>query len=151
MKTGYLKADWLAPLVGVAVVGGSLMAATTYVNLEQKSHANEALSVTLDHLYQDQKLSAALKSMHDGQVEAAGQRLDLILCQNILRLNSQLDSADPRTRAYIMDAFRRIALLRPRNGAGASGSAAQECSEDQIAAERILARALGEAQIAQTR
>jgi hypothetical protein len=146
MKTGNWKADWLAPLVGVAVVGGSLMAATTYLNLEQKVRASEAFSVTLDRLYQDQRLSTVLKSMHDGQVKAAAQRLDGLLCQNIIRLDSQLGCADPQTRTCATDAFRRIGLLRPKNAA----RAAQDCTEDQITAERILARALGEEQIARS-
>jgi hypothetical protein len=148
MKTGYWKSDWLAPLVGIAVVGGSLMAATTYVNLEQRVSANEALSATLDHLYQDQKLSVALRILRDGQVDNAAQRVDLVLCQNILRLESQLASADPRTRAYIEDAFRRIAQFRPKIDPTTSGG---EYNEDQAAAERVLASAVGASHIAQTK
>ena len=149
MKKGNLKTDWLAPLVGITVVGGSLMAATTYVNLEQKTSDAKALTVTLDHLYQDQRLSAALRSLRGGQVETAAQRVDQLLCEDILRRNAELGSADAPTRAYVNDMFRRIALLRPKVSAGASGGAAQECTEDQIAAERILAHALGKEHIAQ--
>ena len=145
MKTGYWKSDWLVPLVGIAVVGGSLMAATTYVNLEKRVSAGETLSATLDHLYQDQALSAALRTLRDGQVESAAQRVDLVVCQNILRLDSQVTSADPRTRAYIEDAFRRIAQLRPKIDPGAGGY-----SEDQVAAEKVLASVVGAAHIAQT-
>lgn len=151
MKTRYMKTDWLIPLLGIAVVAGSLMAVTTYVDLEQKVQAQEALTVTLDRLYQDQKLSAVLRLIHDGETEVAAQRLDLLLCGSILRLNSELASADGRTRAYVQDAFRKIALLRPGFGAGAGAGSAPERSEDQVAAETILRLALGSPQTAQAK
>jgi hypothetical protein len=143
-----LKVDWLAPLVGIAVVAGSVMAATTYVNLERRVYAEEALTVTLDNLYQNEKLSVALRALHDGQIDAAAQRMDLLLCQNVLRLDSQMSSPDPRTRVYVGDALRRIAQLRPRHGVIASGL---EYTQDQAAAEQILVRALDNSSFAQSK
>ena len=140
MKKEYLRAKWLAPLMGAAVVGGGLLAATTYINLEERASAAQAVSATLDRVYQDQRLSTALKALREGQVDAAGQRLDLLLCEDILRLNAQMESADPLTRVYINDAFRRVALIRPKAPAGALSDG---YTEDQAAAERILAQAVG--------
>lgn len=151
MKTRYLKADWLVPLVGVAVVAGGLMAATTYFDLERQVQAHAALTQTLERLYQDQKLNAALKSIHDGDVQGAAQRLDTLLCANILRLNNELDSADARTRSYVKDAFRRIALARPRIAGSEAAVLDQESGNDRRAAETILSRALGSTHAAQVR
>ena len=151
MKTRYLKANWLVPLVGVAVVAGGLMAATTYFDLERKVQAHEALTQTLERLYQDQRLNAALKSIHDGDVKGAAQRLDALLCGNIIRLNAGLASADARTRTYVEDAFRRIALSRPGIAGEEAAGSGQECRQDQVAVETILSRALGGTHTAQVR
>ncbi len=142
MKTKCLKIDWLAPLVGVVLVAGVLVAATTYVDLERQSSANLALASTLDRLYQDQALSAALKEIHDGKTNAAAQRLDVLLCDHIVRINSEAASADAPTRTYVEDSFRRIARVRPMTGAGAVGPAAADRSEAQAEAEQILAMVL---------
>jgi hypothetical protein len=151
MKIKCMKIDWLVPLVGAAVVAGCLMAVNTYLGLERRIQAEDTLATTLDHLCQDQKLSVVLKKIHNGAAAEAAQNLDLILCASILRLSDGLASADPQTRAYVEDAFRRIARVRPMTGAGAAGSAAQDCNEDQVAAERVLMLALASDQRAQTR
>jgi hypothetical protein len=151
MKTTYLKMQWLAPVLGVAVVSGGLMATRTYFELEHKVRAHEALTATLERLYQDQKLSTALKSMHEGDVEGAAQNLDALLCENILRLNDELASADARTRAYVEDVFRRIALARPELAGGGAAGSDQGRSDEQAAVERILRRALGNTHTAQVK
>jgi len=151
MKTRYLKTDWLLPLVGIVVVAGSLLAARTYFDMEQQAGAEQALGTTLDRLQHDLKLCGVLKAIHNGEVAGGAQRLDLLLCDDILELHAGLTAADLRTRTYVQDAFRRIALLRPKIGAGTAASAAPERSHDQAAAERILASALGAGHIAQTK
>jgi|ERR1035437_753104 hypothetical protein len=151
MKTKYLMIDWLIPVLGIAVVAGSLVAATTYLGLEKKMHADEAFAATLNRLYQDQQLSVALKTLHDGAVDAAAQRLDLLLCGHIIRTHEESASADERTRQYVEDTFRRIALLRPKNAQATAAGLARECSDDQAAAEKILAIALASAHDPQTK
>ena len=113
MKTICLKMQWLAPLLGVAVVGGGLMATRTYFELEHKVRAHEALTATVERLYQDHKVSTALRLIHDGDTAGAAQRLDVMLCEDVLRLNDELPAADERTRMYVEDTLRRIALVRP--------------------------------------
>ena len=142
MKTRYLKMDWLIPLLGIAVVAGSLVAGTTYRDFERKIQTDEAYMATLDRLYEDHQISAALKTLHDGSVDAAAQRLDLLLCDHILTTNSELPTADARTRTFVADTFRRIALLRPKTANGAVSGPTQACDNDQAAAQRILALAL---------
>jgi hypothetical protein len=149
MKTRSLKTDWFIPLVGIAVVAGSVVAGSTYLDLERMTAAEEAFTVTLDRLYHDQQIAAALKTIRDGEANVAAQRLDLLLCEHILRTDSELRSADARTRTFVENAFRRIAMIRPKTANGAAASSAQECSDDQTAAENILSKALGIAHTAQ--
>ena len=140
MKTPYIRIDRLIPWLGIALVAAGFAAAATYLDLERKVHSGEAFAATLDRLYQVQKLNAALKTLRDGDAGTAAQRLDLLLCDNILTLNSELASADDRQRAYVKDAFLTIARLRPKNPDTTTG-VAQELNNDQIAAEQILAQA----------
>jgi hypothetical protein len=146
MKTQYLKMNWLIPVLGMVVVADSLVAGSTYLKLERRINSEEALTATLDRLYQDQRISSVLKSMHngelDGELELAMQRLDLLLCGSILKTDAEMDSADVRTRIFAEDAFRRIALLRPMNPHSAVAGSAQDCCDDQSAAQRILELAL---------
>ena len=151
MKTTQLKMNWLIPMLGIAVVAGSLVAGTTYRNLERETQANEALTATLDRLQHDLEISATLKTIHDGKVEGAAARLDLLLCGNILRTDSELGAADPQTRVYVEDAFRRMALLRPKTANGAAAAPTQECTDDRAAAQRILELALAHNPGTQTR
>ncbi|MGD0260397.1 MAG: hypothetical protein ABSD29_11305 [Verrucomicrobiota bacterium] len=140
MKTQYIKTDWLIPWLGIALVAAGFAAAATYLDLERKTHSAEAFSGTLDRLYQNQILSAALKTLHDGDVGTAAQRLDLLLCDNILLLNSELASADDRQRAYVKGAFTKVARLRPNNSSTTAGDA-QKLNNDRIKAEKILMEA----------
>jgi hypothetical protein len=140
MKTKYLKTNWLIILLAIVLVAIGSAAATTYLNLQRRIHADEAFAATLDRIYQGQKLSVVLKAMQDGDAGTAAQRLDLLLCENILIINSELASAGDRERAYVKDAFMKIARLRPKNPDTATGGA-QELSNDQIEAQKILAQA----------
>lgn len=151
MKTRYLKMDWLIPVLGIAVVAAGLMAGTNYLNLERKIQANEALMATLDRVYQDQQLSLALKTLHDGEADVAAQRLDQLLCGHILTTNSELASADARTRTVVEDAFRRIARIRPKTADGAAAGSAHESNGGLAAAQRILEQALAGDHTARTK
>ena len=142
MNTRYLKLDWLVPSLGIALVAGGIIGTAAYLNVERKIHAGENLAATLDTLAQDQRLSAALRTIHDGDVSAATQRLDLVLCDSILLLNSQLASVDSETRAYVIDSFRKIGSVRPKIAEAPANGSPCQTSEDQIAAQRILAVAM---------
>ena len=134
------------PLLGIVLVVGGIMAAATYRDLERKSQAAQAFMVTLDRLWHDQQLSAALKTIREGDVDAAAQRLDLLLCDDILAVDSQLASANNTDRGYVQDVLATIARLRPRNSKTIAG-ATQEVSNDQTRAERILMRAWAETKL----
>jgi hypothetical protein len=140
-----LRSNLFAPVVGIALVAGIVLAATTYQELERKARVEDAYAATLDRLYHDVVLSVALQKMRAGQAEAAAGRLDQLLCADIVLSDSELANADAREQEAGREAFRRIALIRPKLAAGSPGESAQDCTEQQIAAERILRNALGAA------
>jgi len=145
MKIRDVKINWLGPFVGIAVVAGTVVAATAYFDFERQADAAQAFAVTLERLFHDQQLSMALEQIEQGEVTAAAQRLDLMLCGDVVRADLELASADALTRAAVEDTFRRIALIRPKTGAGGSTGSAQEPGDRQNEAERILTLALGAA------
>jgi len=143
--------DWFVPILGIALVTGGLVAVNAFLDLEQKARAGEAFTATLDRLSQDQRLSAVLQGIHEGRIAGATQQLDLLLCDDILRTNAELASGNARTQLYVEDVFRRIARVRPKTSERSAAGPAQECVEDQVAAERVLARALAANQSAQAK
>ena len=151
MKTRHLKKDWLSLSLGIVVVAGTVVAATAYFDIERRIHAEQAFTATLDRLSADQELSVALKQIHEGKVNEAVERMDLLLCDHILQTDSELPSASARTRSYVEIAFQRIAQLRPKTGGLTPAPSARERDNDQAAAERILSVVLGSARNARPR
>jgi hypothetical protein len=113
MKTKHIKMGWLTPVLGIALVTGGVMAATTYVGLERKIVSGQVYAAILERLYHDQQLSAVLRTIHDGEADAAARRLDLILCDDILAVNSLVASAGNAERDYAQTMFAQIARQRP--------------------------------------
>ena len=141
MKTQSIKLSRLIPLLGIALVASGLVAAAAYLDLEREIKADEAFTATHARLAQDYQLSAVLKLIQDGETEAAAWRVDLVLCDDLLLLNSQLGATDDRTRAFAKDAFARIALIRPMNPPTAAGTAQKFHGVYQIGADNILIEA----------
>ena len=137
MNTTQIRLNRLIPLLGLALVASALVAAASYADLQRKNHAREEFGAAIDRLCHIQRLSSVLKQIHDGDPATAAQRLDIMLCDDILELNSQLASAGEAERACARDAFAQIARLRPRSSETSAG-AALEPAGDQIEAERIL-------------
>ena len=75
-------------------------------------------------------------------LKAARQRLAALVCNDVLRLNEELNSVDAGTRLFIENGFRRMAMARsPVEG--------QVVTETQAAADRILSGFLKAPQTAQ--
>ena len=143
-------ARWI-PALGIGLVAGFLLGATTYRGLQRQADEEVALMPTMDRLCQDHSLSLVLKMLHSGRADQAAQRLDLLLCWDILRADAELASADAQTRAWTEDILRMIARARPKTAQGPGAGSARECSESQAAAQQLLERALTRDHIAQTR
>jgi hypothetical protein len=142
MKTKCIKKDWLVVALGAGLVAGGLVVWDALMEQHRYARNAEALNAALGQIYQDQNLGLVLRQLHQGDVAAARQKLDLLLCENILHLEEDLDSADPETRACVNDAWRQLARLRPLL-ADVAPDGALEATPDQLAAQRILARAAG--------
>ncbi len=143
--------DWVIPFVGIAVLTGGLMAGRAYFEAERETRAHEANSVMLERLFLGQKLNTALKSMRGGDVQGAARELEALFCQSILRASEELTSADAQTRMNAAEAFRRIALTWPGFARAEGAGSGEERTDNELAAERILRKALGSAQTAQVR
>jgi hypothetical protein len=141
MKTECIKLNRLIPVLGIALAVVGTIAAAIYTDLERMNGSSQASMATLSRLTHEQQLSAVLKRLHDGDVEAAARSLDLLLCGDILLSNAELPSTDAETRALVQDTFRRIALARPHTEL-AAGPLARKPANGKDAAERILYRAL---------
>ncbi len=151
MKTKSLNMDWLVPFVGIAVVVGGVVAGKAYLDWGKRNQAAEARTVMLDRIYQGHQLSMALRAIHNGELNGATQRLDLLLCQGVLQTDAELVSADTGTKAYVEDSLRRLALVRPMIAQGTPAGSRPQCTDDQLAAERILTKLLASTQTAQAR
>jgi hypothetical protein len=151
MKTRYFRLNWLIPILGIGVVVGGMVAETTYVRLERDNQSAQSLANTLEHLYQDQTISLALRRIHDGEVAAAAQRLDALLCDDVLQLSAGLGSADAQTRAYVGDGFRRIGRVRPKTPEVSASGTVPPTTMDQAEAQRVLALAMGSQALAESR
>jgi len=138
--------DWLISVLGMAVVAGCLVAAINYRDLERQAQAEAAFIPALERLSCDHTLSLALKALHDGEVDRAARRLDLLVCWDILRTDAELASADPETRAWAEDIFRKIAQVRPKTAEGAADSGGPRAP-----AQQVLERALTADHSGQTR
>jgi hypothetical protein len=123
------------------LASGGCFVATTYIKLEERIQSEQASTALLDRLAVDARISAALEAIRDGEVRAGAQRLDLLLCDDILEAGAEITSADRRAQASVKAVWVQIARSRPKN-AEIGGSGGWELSSDQIAAERILAEAV---------
>ncbi len=137
MKTSYLIKTLLGVVAIVALMGGFL-ATAAFVNVQRQIRWHERMAVLLDRVYYDQRVGGALKQISEGDVRAAAQRLDLALCSDILRLNSQLELADDYTRSYVEASLRQLSHVRPKTVALSGASSPDAYDGDQIAAEKLL-------------
>ena len=140
MKTRYIRMNRLIPVLGIVLVAAGVVGVATDLDIKRKTHAGEALTATLSRLYHDHTVSAALKRIQEGDVAGAAQLLDLMLCDDILEINSQMASVDDQQRAYTQHMFVRIARTRPSNAVTTAGTT-RELFDDQTEAEKLLALA----------
>jgi len=140
MKTNYITIGRLIPLLAIALVAGGAMAAATYLDLQRKTHAAEASTAAIIPLAKDLQLCSVLRTIHEGGMSTAAQRLDVMVCEDIIAINSRLASLDEEDQGFIRNAFARFVLIR-LNSAELLTDATQGLCDQQIEAERILAQA----------
>jgi len=142
MNARCFRVDWLIPALGIGIVVGFALAAMTYRVLERQADAELVFMPVLDRLCQDHNLSLALKMYHDGRVDEAAARLDLLLCWDVLRADAELARADARTRAWTEDILRKIARARPKIAQQGKAAPAPDGGGAREEAERVLERVL---------
>jgi hypothetical protein len=141
MKTNWLNRKWLIPLLGIAVAVSAIAVQTRCARLERQARSADALQAMVDRLFDDQNLSAALRKIHDGDTAAAAQQLEIMLCNDIVRLNSQMEEADEHTKVWVAQAFERMAHAHPIDTEMAAGQGKPGWMDTQAAAQHILALA----------
>jgi hypothetical protein len=140
MKDKNINIKWLMPSLGIALVAGGLIGAETYVELTRKAHSKETFYAMLQRLNLDAGICAGLRALQEGDVNSAAQRLDRLLCDDILTLNSELTSLEGADRTFMKNAFARCALVRP-TCAALQARTSQQPNDDEAKAERLLAEA----------
>jgi hypothetical protein len=140
MKINYNRTNWLIPVLGIALVAAGVMAATTYLDLERKNHSAEASMAIIRGLHKDFQLGSALKTIHEEGVSTGVEPLDLMLCEDVIAIHSRLAALEEWDRAFIKNAFARLALIRP-NSAELLSDDSHTLGASQIEAERILMEA----------
>jgi len=89
-------------------------------------------------LNRDLELCSALRTLHEGDVSTAARRLDLVLCEDIIAVNSQLASLDEGERAFIRNAFAAFCACSAKKCPTVNRHH-PELGSNQIEAETILA------------
>jgi hypothetical protein len=136
------KMKWLVASLTIAVISGGYPVARGHLKTQSRIHSEETLCAILDRLAQDQKLNTILKLIQAGGVEEAAQRLNFLLCENIVSVNSQLASTDNRARSFAQSAFCRMAQYRPKPSPVTGVASVRERSCEEIEAQKILALAV---------
>jgi hypothetical protein len=121
MKRRMIKIDWLAPVLGLILVGGGYAATKTYLELDEKIRSGEQFIATLDGLMEDCNLNRLQMQAQNSGCASTASNLDELLSARIVRVNSELESADPRTRAFVGFCYNHIARLRSRSSPDRAG------------------------------
>jgi hypothetical protein len=144
MNVRCFRIDWLIPVLGIVIVVGFVVVAVTYRGLEGQADEETAFTPVLDRLCRDHGLSLVLRMMHEGSFDEAAERLDLLLCWDVMRADVEMARADARTRAWGEDILRMIARLRPKMERKTGAGPALESGDAREEAERVLERVLKE-------
>jgi hypothetical protein len=142
MNIKCIKLRWLIAVLTIAAIGGGYPAAQSYLETQSRIRSAQTANAVLDRLAQDQKLNTILKLLQTGAVEEATQRLNYLLCVNIVDVNSQLASVDDRGRAFAQNAFSRMAQCRPKPSPEALAAFLHGQRDEEIEAKKILALAV---------
>jgi hypothetical protein len=140
MTTRCFRMDWLFPVLGVAVLVCVCAGTIAHKKVERRVVAEETCVPALNRLRHDHALSLALRALHEGRADEASQRLDLLLCWDILSTDAELASADPALRDWAQSVLARIAVARPNKGATTASDPSSGGIQEE--AQRVLERAV---------
>ena len=145
MKRNHLTINpVIAVLVFVFAAAILLDAVSTgvgYRNAQRQTRADEKLATLLDRLYYDQRVSSALKLLQKGDTAAAARMLDVTLCTDVVRIDSETALADSRTRESVLHCLGQIGRTRPELSDPGTEENDVAPTEYQLIAQNILAQA----------
>jgi len=141
MQPKHFKTNWLVSGFALLLAAGTVGANLAYWDCQERIQAHEKLNAVVDRIYIDQQVSSVLKQIHDGETEPASQRLDAVLCGDILRLDAELGTLDDHTREFVLASFERLARIRPRISEFPAQGLSTGYTDDQLSAQKILSLA----------
>ncbi len=140
----YRKLKWVGLLLAIALAAGGYLGYGAYAEHQKLLRSEETFSLVLDHLGMDQQISVVLKEMEAGYVKQAAESLRVLLCRDIVSLNSRLASANDRARSAAQSTFSKMAQFQPKPPPETTGTSVRERLPEEIEAQKILALALAE-------
>ncbi len=141
MQPKHFKTNWLMSGFALVLAAGTVGANLAYWDCQERIQAHEKLNAVVDRIYIDQQVSSVLKQMRNGEAEPASQRLDGVLCGDILRLDAELGALDDHTRQFVLASFERMARVRPRVSEFPAQGVSANYTQDQLSAQKILSLA----------
>ncbi len=136
------KLKWFAAFLAIAAIGAGYPAVQTYLESQSQIRSEEKANALLDRLAQDQHLNTILRLLKAGAVEEATQRLNYLVCGDIVNVHALLASTDDRTRAFAQQTFSRMAQCRPKPSPAAVADFHGQRYYEEVEAERIFAKAV---------
>ena len=144
MKTRTFRADWLIPVLGIALVGGGYFPMRSYLGLQEQIRAGEQYSVTVDRFREDCDLSQILMQAHVSGCAMTARNLDELLSANVATYSARLASANPNTQGLV-EAVTRFIDRRRSESNRMAGDIPAGRSESEVAGQRILMPTLASA------
>lgn len=146
MKTRTFRADWLIPVLGIALVGGGYFAMRSYLGLQEQIRAGEQYSATVDRFWADCDLSQVLMQAHASGCGTTARRLDELLSANVATYSARLASANPSTQGLV-EAVTGFIDRRRSESNPTAGDMPASLSEREVAGQRPLMPTLASASL----
>jgi hypothetical protein len=144
MKTRTFGADWLIPLLGIVLVGGSYFSVKSYLGFAEQLDFEERFEATMDRLWEDCDLSRILVQAQASGCATTARSLDELLSANVATHSARLTSADPDTRGLV-EAYTGFIDRRRSESTPMAGDARAGRSDRGVAGRRLLAQTLANA------
>lgn len=144
MKARTFGADWLIPVLGIALVGGGYFPVKSYLGFQEQIRSGEQYSVTMDRFWEDCDLCQVLKQAHGSGCAATARRLDELLSANLATYSARLASANPNTHGLVEAVTRFIDRRRSESNPTAGAMPAGR-SEGEVAGQNTSMSTLASA------
>ena len=121
MKTKVYRVGWLFPVLGIALSGGSYYVTKSYFGYEQEIRSAEYFMAVCDRLIDDCQLTRMLMQAQNDGCAGTARSLDESLSTSMESINSEVASADTRTRVIAGACLKYIDRRRAQNAVMGAG------------------------------